>query len=93
MRPAHDDDKFNWKSGPLSQTPPEGLLPIEEHLLLTTIQVMLEKRDWELEWLEIDLENHTLNINHPSVSKEDAVEFFTELFEKIGGSGVRLLED
>lgn len=88
MRAPQDSKNFYWVNGPLFPAPPEGLLPIEEHLLFTTIQVLLEKRGWELEWLEINLDTFSLDINHPSISREEATEFFNELFERIGGTQV-----
>lgn len=92
MRNLRDDDKFKWPSGPLDTRAPEELLPIEEHLLLSTIQKLLEARNWDIEWLDIDLENLNINIDHPSITKKDAIEFFDELFETIGGAAANLFD-
>lgn len=55
-----------------------------DQLLLNVILRACEKRKWKLEWIDIDLEAQTVNINHSSITKEQMIEFFEEVFALVG---------
>lgn len=55
-----------------------------DQLLLHVILGACEKRKWKPEWIDIDLEAQTVNIDHSSITKEQTIEFFEEVFALAG---------
>ena len=65
----------------LSPDPPPSLPSFQDEFLLGKIRDALEKRGWSWDWLEVDLENHVLNLVHPSITREESIDFYDEIFE------------
>lgn len=56
----------------------------KDQLLLSIILKACEKRKWKLEWLDINFAAQTIDIDHPSITKEQVVDFFHEVFALAG---------
>lgn len=68
----------------LSPEPPSTPSAVEESIFFARIKEALEKRGWSLDWLTINQEKKILNIDHPSITEEEAVLFYEEVFDKKG---------
>ena len=68
----------------LSPEGPSDLTSIEEQLLFSKVIAAIRKRGWKVEWLEIDYEKKSFNINHPSITKHQVIAFYEEIFLGIG---------
>ena len=60
---------------------------------MSKVVAALRRRGWKPEWLEIDRSAHTFNIEHPSITKEQSIEFYNEIFQGIGKEVLDLDED
>lgn len=55
-----------------------------DQFLLQIIQNSCKKRGWKMEWIDIDIEAQTINIDHSLITKEDTMNFFHEVFALAG---------
>lgn len=68
----------------LSPEGPSGLTSVEEMLVFSKLRAAMQRRRWKWEWLSIDLKNHVFNIDHHSITKEQTIRFYNEIFQGIG---------
>lgn len=82
---THSEDFYHRCS--IKNLAPEGpaeLTSIEEQVLFSKVASAMKKRRWKMEWLSIDLANHVLNIEHSSITEDEALDFYEEVFSSIG---------
>jgi len=64
-----------------------------EQLLFTNIVKAMKRRGWEIDWLTFDLEKKILDIEHESITKKEAMNFYDEIFSIPGIEEILIEED